>query len=331
MRITFPITFQRWATGLAIAALASLAGVATAADPYPSKPIVATVPFPPGGSSDAVMRAISAPLSKLLGQPVVLDNKAGANGTLGVQAVARAPADGHAIVIGSVGTWAITPTLLKGMDFDPRRDLTPLTLAVRTPNVMVVSPSLPVSTVAELVAYMKRNPGKVAFASAGIGSTDHLTSVLFWQRTGTDGVHVAYRGGGAAITDVMAGHSQVLISNLGVLASHVKAGKLKALAVTSAARVPELADVPTMQEAGVQGLEVYSWQGIGAPRNLPPAVMAKLQSALVTALNDPAVAKSLSTSGFEVVASSSEAFAAQLDSETKRWKAVIDAAGIKAE
>lgn len=324
-------TLKKWATGLLAVALASSAVVATAAEPYPSKPIVATVPFPPGGSSDAVMRAISAPLSKLLGQPVVLDNKAGANGTLGAQAVARAPADGHAIVIGSVGTWAITPTLLKGMDFDPRRDLTPLTVAVRTPNVMVVSPSLPVSTVAELVAYMKRNPGKVAFASAGIGSTDHLTSVLFWQRTGTDGVHVAYRGGGAAITDVMAGHSQVLISNLGVLASHVKAGKLKALAVTSAARVPELADVPTMQEAGVQGLEVYSWQGIGAPKNLPPAVMAKLQSALVTALKDPSVANSLSSSGFEVVASSSEAFAAQLDSETRRWKAVIDAAGIKAE
>lgn len=325
------ITFQRWSAGLLAVALTAVAGLATAADPYPSKPIVATVPFPPGGSSDAVMRAISMPLSKALGQPVVLDNKPGANGTLGGQAVARAAADGHAIVIGSVGTWAITPTLLKGMDFDPRRDLTPLTVAVRTPNVMVVSPSLPVATVAELVAYMKRNPGKVAFASAGIGSTDHLTSVLFWQRTGTDGVHVAYRGGGAAITDVMAGHSQVLISNVGVLASHIKAGKLKALAVTAAARLPDLAAVPTMQEAGVPGLEVYSWQGIGAPRNLPPAVLAKLQPALITALKDPSVAKALSASGFEVVAGSSDAFASFLDSETRRWQAVIDRAGIKAE
>ncbi|WP_326534010.1 Bug family tripartite tricarboxylate transporter substrate binding protein [Pseudorhodoferax sp.] len=324
-------TLQRWAGAVLATALAAAAGLAGAADPYPSRPIVATVPFPPGGSSDAVMRALSVPLAKALGQPVVLDNKPGANGTLGAQAVARAAADGHAIVIGSVGTWAITPTLLKGMHFDPQRDLTPLTVAVRTPNVMVVSPSLPVNTVAELVAYMKRNPGKVAFASAGIGSTDHLTSVLFWQRTGTDGVHVAYKGGGAAITDVMAGHAQVLVTNVGVLAGHVKAGKLKALAVTAAARVPELAEVPTMQEAGVPGLEVYSWQGIGAPRNLPPAVLARLQPALVTALKDPAVARTLTSAGFEVVASTPEAFAALLDSETRRWKAVIDSAGIKAE
>ncbi|MEJ8847732.1 tripartite tricarboxylate transporter substrate binding protein [Variovorax rhizosphaerae] len=322
---------QVWAIGLLAFATSFGLGTANAAEPYPNRAITATVPFPPGGSSDAVMRAISAPMSKLLGQPVVLDNKPGANGTLGAQAVARAPADGYAIVIGSVGTWAITPTLLKGMNFDPRKDLTPLTLAVRTPNVMVVSPSLPVTNVAELVAYMKKNPGKVAFASAGVGSTDHLTSVLFWQRTGTDGVHVAYRGGGAAITDVMAGHSQVLISNVGVLAGHIKAGKLKALAVTSAERVSELHDVPTMKEAGVQGLEVYSWQGIGAPKNLPPAVLAKLQPALVAALKDPAVAKSLATSGFEVVASSAAEFASLLDSETKRWKTVIDSAGIKAE
>lgn len=325
------IQTKRWA-GLLLAATLSCGGAAGfAADAYPSKPVVATVPFPPGGSSDTVMRAMSAPLSKLLGQPVVLDNKPGANGTLGAQAVSRAQADGHSIVIGSVGTWAITPTLLKNMNFDPRRDLTPLTVAVRTPNVMVVSPSLPVSTVAELVKYMKANPGKVAFASAGIGSTDHLTSVLFWQKTGADGVHVAYKGGGAAITDVMAGHSQVLISNVGVLTAHIKAGKLKALAVTSDARLPELSDVPTMKEAGVPGLEVYSWQGIGAPKNLPPAVLAKLQPAMVAALKDPDVAKVLATSGFEVVASTPEAFASLLESETKRWKAVIDTAGIKPE
>ncbi|MBS0455389.1 MAG: tripartite tricarboxylate transporter substrate binding protein [Proteobacteria bacterium] len=325
------IESKSWGCALIAVALACGTSLATAADPYPSRPIVATVPFPPGGSSDAVMRAASVPMSKLLGQPVVLDNKPGANGTVGAQAVARAPADGYSIIIGSVGTWAITPTLLKGKDFDPRRDLTPLTVAVRTPNVMVVSPSLPVSTVADLVKYMKANPGKVAFASAGIGSTDHLTSVLFWQKTGTDGVHVAYRGGGAAITDVMAGHSQVLISNVGVLAAHIKAGKLKALAVTSESRIPELSEVPTMKEAGVQGLEVYSWQGIGAPKNLPPAVLAKLQPAIVASLKDPEVAKVLAASGFEVVASSPEAFASLLDSETKRWKAVIDTAGIKPE
>lgn len=322
---------KRWIATILAGALTCSFHWAVAAAPYPSKPIVATVPFPPGGSSDAVMRAISAPMSKLLGQPVVLDNKPGANGTLGAQAVARTPADGYSIVIGSVGTWAITPTLLKGMHFDPRRDLTPLTVAVRTPNVMVVSPSLPVSTVAELVTYMKNNPGKVAFASAGIGSTDHLTSVLFWQRTGTNGMHVAYRGGGAAITDVIAGHSQVLITNVGVLAGHVKAGKLKALAVTAAARVPELPEVPTMREAGISDLEVYSWQGIGAPNGLPPNVLAKLQQALVVALQDRATSLALSNAGFEIVASSPEAFASLLSSETVRWKNVIDSAGIKAE
>lgn len=298
---------------------------------YPQKPITAIVPFVPGGSSDATMRVMSTALAKHLGQPVVLENKPGANGSIGAAFVARAPADGYTILIGSVGTYAITPSLLKNVGYDARKDFDLLTMAVRTPNVVVVPANFPVNSMAELTEYMKKNPGKVSFASSGIGSTDHLSALLLWQKTGTSGVHVAYRGGGAAISDLIAGHVQVLITNLGVLTGHINSGRMKALAVTSEKRVPELPQVPTVAEAGLKGLEVYSWQGIAAPRGLPPAVSEKLRTALDASLKDPQVRKQLETAGFEIVGSTHTEFAAQVASEVSRWKAVIDTAGITAE
>jgi tripartite-type tricarboxylate transporter receptor subunit TctC len=314
------------------AAATSLVLVGSAlAQAFPQKPITVVVPFVPGGSSDATMRAMSVKLGENLGQPVVLDNKPGANGTLGAGQVVRAPADGYTLLIGSVGTYAISPQLLKGVTWDARKDLDILSIAVRTPNVVVVTPNFPANTMAELVDYMKKNPGKVSFGSSGQGSTDHLTTMLLWQKAGTEGVHVAYKGGGAAITDVMAGHANVLITNLGVLTAHIKAGKLKALAVTSDKRVPELPDVPTLAEAGLKGLEVYSWQGIAAPKGLPGPVREKLVSALAATLKDAQVRKSLETAGFDVVALPPAQAAAELNSEISRWKTVIDTAGIKAE
>jgi tripartite-type tricarboxylate transporter receptor subunit TctC len=311
---------------------ACLVGAAPArAQAYPTKPVTVIVPFTPGGSSDATMRAMSGKLGELLGKPLVLDNKPGANGTLGASMVARAAPDGYTLLIGSIGTYAITPSLLKTLPYDTVKDLEPLTLAVRTPNLIVVTPSFPANTVGELIAYMKKNPGKVTFASSGIGSTDHLTSVLFWQKTGTQGTHVPYKGGGAAITDVMAGHADVLITNLGVLSGHAKAGKLKALAVTASKRANDLPQVPTLAEAGVKDLDVYSWQGISAPRGLSREVSVKLHAALVQTLQDKGVRSSLEATGFEVVGSTAAQFAEQLAAETARWKAVIDSAGIKAE
>ncbi|WPB57475.1 tripartite tricarboxylate transporter substrate binding protein [Xylophilus sp. GOD-11R] len=319
----------RIAATVALAALRF--GPALAADPFPAKPVTVVVPFTPGGSSDTVMRALAPPMTKLLGQPVVLENKPGANGTVGAQWAARAAADGYTILIGSVGTWAITPTMLKLPNFDPQKDFEPLTVAVRTPNILTVTPSLPVNNVAELIAHLKKNPDKLGFASSGIGSTDHLTSVLFWQKTGTSGVHVAYKGGGAAISDTMAGHAEVLITNAGLLVQQIRSGKLKALAVTSAKRLPELPEVPTMAEAGVPDLEVYSWQGIGAPRGTSAEALGKLRSALVGALQDPTTTAYLEKAGYQVVASSPAEFTTLLANETRRWKGVIDAAGIKPE
>jgi tripartite-type tricarboxylate transporter receptor subunit TctC len=314
----------------AAAASLVLAGAAFA-QAFPQKPITVVVPFVPGGSSDATMRAMHVKLGEILGQPVVLDNKPGANGTLGVGIAARAPADGYTLAIGSAGTYAISPQLLKGVTWDPRKDIDMLSIPVRTPNVVVVTPSFPANTIAELVDYMKKNPGKVSFGSSGQGSTDHLTTMLLWQKTGTEGVHVAYKGGGAAITDVMAGHANVLITNLGVLTNHIRTGKLKALAVTSGKRVPELPEVPTLSEAGVKGLEIYSWQGIAAPKGLPAPVREKLVNALAATLKDAQVRKTLETAGYDVVALPPAQAAAELNAELVRWKTVIDTAGIKAE
>ena len=314
-----------------LAAGALLLAVGAMAQSFPQKPVTVVVPFVPGGSSDTTMRAMSVKLGEQLGQPVILDNKPGANGTIGAGIVARAPADGYTLLIGSAGTYAITPQLLKSVTFDPRKDLDMLAIPVRTPNVVVVTPSFPANTMGELVEYMKKNPGKVSFGSSGLGSTDHLTTLLLWQKTGTEGVHVAYKGGGAAITDVMAGHANVLITNLGVLTGHIKSGKLKALAVTADKRVADLPDVPTLAEAGVKGLEIYSWQGIAAPKGLPAPVREKLVTALGNTMNDPQVRKTLETAGYDVVALPPARAQSELHSEITRWKAVIDAAGVKVE
>lgn len=319
-----PAFIRRVLLGLLVAGSAS-------AQVYPSKPVIVVVPFPPGGSSDAVMRMASAKLGEQLGQSVVLENKPGANGSIGAGYVARSAPDGHTLLVGSIGTYAITPLLIKGAAYDPLKSFDLLTIAVRTPNVFAVPASLPVNTLPELVAYMKKNPGKVAFASAGIGSTDHLSSQLFWQKTGTSGVHVGYKGGGAAITDLIAGHVQVLISNVGVLAGHINGGRLKALAVTADKRVPELPNVPTTAEAGFKGLEVYSWQGIAAPKGLPVAVRDKLSAALEQTFRDPQVKTQLETAGFEVLNTNSERFRKDLTADIGRFKAVIEQAGITAE
>jgi tripartite-type tricarboxylate transporter receptor subunit TctC len=231
--------------------------------------------------------------------------------------------------VGSIGTYAINPVLYKDLGYEPRRDFDLLTVAVRTPNALVAHPGFPPNSVAELVEYLKKNPNQVSFASSGTGSSDHLTAALFWQKTGTTGIHIPYKGGSAAHLDLISGTANVSFQNLGSITNHVRGGKMKLLAVASDKRDPTFPNVPTMAEAGVAGLEVYSWQAFVAPKGLPRDVHAKLQSALITALKDPDVTKKFNDIGFEVVANSPAEFNTLLTSELSRWKQVVDAGGIK--
>jgi tripartite-type tricarboxylate transporter receptor subunit TctC len=309
-------------------AAAAIVGLQPAQAQYPDKSVTVIVPFPPGGASDVTARLVSPKLSERLGQTVVIDNKAGANGAIGAAALKQAKPDGYTILIGSIGVFGINPALFKDLRYDPLKDFDLLSVLVRTPNVLVANPGFPANTVAELLEYLKKNPDKVSFASSGTGSSDHLTAALFLQKTGTTGVHVPYKGGGPAINDLISGHANVSFQNLGAIAPHVRSGKLKALAVTSASRAPALPDVPTIGEAGVKDLEVYSWQAAAAPKGLPPAVKARLEADLVGAATAPDVKAQFEQLGFEVVASTGGQFSTFLTGEIARWKQVIEAGKI---
>ncbi|MGK4924020.1 Bug family tripartite tricarboxylate transporter substrate binding protein [Bordetella hinzii] len=314
---------------MTLAACAGWPGAAPAA--YPEKPVTMIVPFVPGGSSDITARAVTPGLSQRLGQTFVVENKPGANSSIGAQALARATADGYTMMVGSIGTFAINEALYRNLSYNPSKDFQYLTQAVRNPNVLVAPPNFPANNVAELVAYAQQNPGKVSYASSGTGSSDHLSAVMFRQRTGATGVDVPYRGGGAAIADLIGGQVNVSFQNLGAVQSHIKAGKLKALATTGQARIAELPDVPTLAEAGVKDMVVYSWQGFAVPRDTPAAVVTKLADALRETLRDPQVAKTLQGLGFEVVANTPQEFTRFQQEEVKRWKDVIGKSGISLE
>ena len=300
----------------------------TALAQYPTRPITIVVPFTPGGSSDITARNIGQKLSEILGQSVIIDNKPGANGGIGATYVAKAPADGYTLFVGSIGVFAINPVLYKDLAYDPRRDFDLLSVVVRTPNALVATANFPPNTVAEFVDYLKKNPNRVSFASSGTGSSDHLTAALFWQKTGTTGIHVPYKGGSAAHMDIIAGNSNVSFQNLGSITQHVRGGKMKILAVTADKRDSMFPNTPTMGEAGVPGLDVFSWQAIVAPRGLPKNVRDKLEGALAAAYKDAELARKFNDIGFELVGGTSADFARFLNEELARWKQVIDAGGI---
>ncbi|SKA38929.1 Tripartite-type tricarboxylate transporter, receptor component TctC [Enhydrobacter aerosaccus] len=318
---------------LGVAAFIAVAagGLHPAVAQYPDRPLTVIVPFPPGGASDVTARLVSPKLSEQLGQSVVVDNKAGANGAIGAAAVKQAKPDGYTLLVGSIGVFGINPALFRDLRYDPLKDFDLLSVIVRTPNVLVVNPSFPAKTVGELVEYLKKNPDKVSFASSGTGSSDHLTAALFLEKTGATGVHVPYKGGGPAINDLVAGQVNASFQNLGAIVQQVRAGKLRALAVTSATRVPALPDVPTMAEAGVKDLEVYSWQAAAAPRGLPAAVKEKLVADLAAAARSPDVKAQFEQLGFEVVAGTGQQFDTFLAGEIGRWRQVIEAAKITVE
>jgi tripartite-type tricarboxylate transporter receptor subunit TctC len=271
-----------------------------------------------------VARAISPRLGEKLGQSFLVDNKAGATGTIGATFVKRAAPDGATFLVTSLGPLVIAPHLIKGMQYDALKDFDPITVAVQAPNVLVVPAKSPYKTVAEVIANLKANPGKMTFASSGNGSSDHLTAELFWQQTGTSGLHVPYKGGAPAITDLLGGQVDASFQNVNAVVQNINAGKLRALAVTGDKRSPVLPDVPTTAEAGVKNLEVYSWQAIVAPKGLPPALRSKAHDAMTAALNDPAVKQQFTAIGLEVVANTPEQFAKFQQQEFARWKKVIE-------
>jgi tripartite-type tricarboxylate transporter receptor subunit TctC len=298
---------------------------------YPERNITVIVPFPPGGASDMTARLVVQKLSERVKQTVVIDNRAGANGSLGAVGLKQATADGYTLIVGSIGVFAINPALFKDLKYDPLKDFDLLSVVVRTPNVLVANPGFPANNVGELIDQLKKNPGKVTFASSGTGSSDHLTAALFWQKTGTTGIHVPYRGGGPAINDLIAGHSNVSFQNLGAIAEQVKSGRLKALAVTSEKRVATLPNVPTMVEAGAKDLVVFSWQAAAAPRGLPAAIKAKLEAELAASAQSSDVRAKFEAVGFDVVANNGDQFTKFLSEEIARWKAVIETGKITAE
>ena len=301
------------------------------AQTWPDKPITLVVPFPPGGSTDQVARAVSPLLGEKFKQTVLVDNRAGATGTIGAAMVKRAAPDGYTFLVTSLGPLVITPHLLKGMQYDPMKDFDHITVAVQSPNVLVVPTNSPHQSVADIIAYQKANPGKMTFASAGNGTSDHLTVELFWQQTHTKGIHVPYKGGAPAHTDLMGGQVDASFQNINSVVQYIKAGKMRALAITSPKRSAVLPEVPTLAEAGVSNVEVTSWQAIVAPKGLPPAVQKAAHDAFVEALNSEKVRNQFTSIGFEMVANTPEQFAAFQRQEYDRWKKVIEAGNITIE
>ncbi len=308
--------------------LAALAGAASAQ--YPSRPVRFIVPSAAGGGTDIIARAISLKLSESLGAQFVVENRPGAGQMIGIELAAKAPADGYTLLM-AASTLAINPIMFKTVPYDPIRDFAPITQAASLPNVVVVHPSLPVHSVAELIAYAKARPGQLNFASAGIGTSPQMSIELLKSMAGIDMVHIPYKGTAPGVVDVLAGQVLVMAPNVLTALPHIKSGKLRALAVTSAKRSAALPDVPTVAEAGLPGYDSTQWYGVLAPAGTNRGIVARLHDAIARSLRDEEVGKRLAADGAEPVGSSPEEFAAFIKSETEKWAKVAQAAGIKPE
>lgn len=307
----------------ASAALAQTAAP-TGAD-WPNKPVRIVVVYPPGGGIDLIARNLGKKLSDLWNVPVVVDNRPGAGTTLGAGVVAKSPADGYTLLMTDV-SFAIAPGLYKSLPYDTLRDFAPITLLNTVDDILVVNPSVPANNVRELVALAKAKPGTLMYASAGNGTLNHLAPEMFKQAAGIDMVHVPYKGALAALTDVMAGQVQVYLGALGSVVPQIKAGRLKAIAVTGTRRSPVLPDVPTVIESGVPGYDVAAWYGLLAPVGTPPAIVDRIQRDVARFAREPAFRQGLSADGNEVVAGTSAEFSSFLEREVAKWrKAVVDA------
>jgi tripartite-type tricarboxylate transporter receptor subunit TctC len=307
----------------------TLAADIAAAQTYPSRPIRIVITFPAGGPSDTVVRPIAQRLNEAWGQPVILDNRGGAGGVVGTEIVARAAPDGYNLLVGTAGGMAINPNLMASLPYDPFRDFAPVCMLVINPQILVAHPSLPANNVKELVALAKAKPGQLNFGSSGTGTATHLGMELLKLATGIDVVHVPYKGGAPAVTDLIAGQVQMIFVSMPSVMPHVQSGRLKALAVGSAKRVGSAPDVPTVAEAGYVGFEYANWNALFAPAGTPAAIVNKLNAEVVRILSDPVLAQRLSAQGAEPAPGSPEALGRWLRQDYDRWKKVIRVGNIK--
>jgi len=313
----------------AVALSLALATTGALAQDYPTRPIHMIVPYPPGGGTDIVARVITEPLGQALGQPIVIDNRGGAAGNVGTEAAARATPDGYTMLF-TLSSHTINPKLYAKLPFDVEKDFAAVSLAAYIPQIVVVNPNLPVNTMQELVAYAKANPGKLNYASVGIGSPGHIAGELLKLKTGINMVHVPYKGGGPAVTDTLGGQVQVLIVSIPAAFQFVKAGKLRAIAVASDKRSLSAPDIPTIAEQGIDCV-VNSWYGMLVPAKTPPAVVAKLNAAMVKALSTPETKEKLFAQGAEAASSTPAEFEALIRDELRKWDYVIREAKITPE
>ncbi len=315
---------------LSLLILALAACASAQAQNYPSRPIRMVVGFPPGGGTDVVARIIAPGFSENLGQPVVIENRPGATGTVAAAMVAKSPADGYTIMMGHVSVNAIAPSLFPDLPYDVLKDFAPVTLAASVPHFVVVHPSLPVHSIRELIAYAKERPGKLSFPSAGNGSTPHLAGEIFKSMAGVNLVHVPYKGSGQSMADLLAGQHQVGFDTAPASAGYVRSGRMRVLGVSSARRLPEYPDVATVAEAGVPGYEVITWYGVFAPGGTPPAVVNRLHAEIAKAMESPGTHARLAEAGADgSITRSPEEFAAIVRADTARYAKIIKDAGLK--
>jgi tripartite-type tricarboxylate transporter receptor subunit TctC len=312
-------------------ALSSPIAAAESAANYPSKPIRIVVPFPPGGATDIIARAIGNELSKAFSQSVLIENKGGGGGNPGADMVAKSAPDGYTLVMATVGTHAINMSLYSKMPYDAVRDFEPIVLVAGVPNLLVVHPSVPAKSVKELTALAKAQPGKLNVASSGNGTSIHLAAELYKQMAGVDIVHVPYKGSAPAVADLLGGQVQMMFDNLPVSLPHAKAGKLRPLAVTSLTRSAALPDVPTMDEEGYKGFDATSWFGLLAPAGTPKDIIAKLNAASVKALASPEMRERLAAQGADPIGNTPEQFAAFIKVEIDKWAKIVKASGARVD
>jgi len=314
-----------------IAILLLCAALPALAQSYPSKPVKLIVPFPPGGAVDYYARAVQPRLAESLGQPILIENRAGAGGMVGTDAVAKSPPDGYTLLVGNIAALAMNVGIYSKMTYDPVKDLTPILRTVAVNYVMAVYPSVPARSVAELVAYARANPGKLSYGSAGSGSAPHLATELLKQRAGIDVLHVPFKGGGPMVTDLLGGQIDMVIADQANLMPHVKAGRLRALAVGTLERSSVHPELPTIAESGFPGFEARAWQGIVGPAGMAPDLVKRLNAAFTRAMASPEVHQRLLEGGLDPIAGTPEAFGEFIRAEIAKWSKVAKDVGARAD
>ncbi len=318
--------WRYWAGALAFAV-----PVFAFAQAYPSRPIRLVIPFSPGGNADTLCRTASQKVSESIGQQIVIDNRSGANGNIGMEIVARAAPDGYTFVLGYIANVAIAPSLMSKLPYDPVKDYAPISQLASSPNIIVVHSAVPARNMKELIALSKGKPKSINFSSAGVASVGHLTGELFNTALGAELQHVPYKGSGQGVIDLVAGQIQMLIGGMSSVMPHIKTGRLRAIAVTGAQRSPAMPDVPTVAESVLPGFEATAWYGVLAPAGTPRAIVSRLHSEYARALALPEVKQRLENLGFEIVASTPDVFAAYIKTEIVKWAKVVKASGAKAQ